>query len=816
MSALISQVRTAARRLVRAPAFSVAALVTLALGLGATTAIFTLVDTIVLRPLPYPAADRLVRIQHPVPGTNPDWVWDLSSAGYHHFGARNRSIEAIGTYSFEELTLAGPGGAERVPSGAVSASALEIMGARPFVGRSLEPADNRPEAPPVVVLGHDFWERRFGGDRGILGRAIQLEGMARTVVGVLATDTRLPNDAVSVWTPMTLDPAAPPVNSHWMRTVARLRPGVTPGAAEQELLRLVGEFTTEFPGAYSETFMRESRFSVRVTQLRESVVGNLGSVLWILLGSVAVVLLVACANVANLFMVRAETRRREMAVRTALGANTGQLASHYLAESLLISLAAAVAGVWLADQALQLIVALAPRGLPRIDEVALTARAIGVTFGAAIVAGLVFGALPLVRLRGTLRALKGDDRNATATREQHAARGVLVVSQVALALVLLSAAGLMLRTFRNLVAIQPGVDPAGVLTFQVTLPFARYDTYRETFTFHRELAARISALPGVAATGSTQVLPFSDAAGCSLVFVEGRPVPPSAQAPCVASFSVSPGYFEAFRIPVRGRVPSWSDTERRTGEAVVSKALADRLWPGQDPLGKGVRGNGDQPPYYRVVGIAEDVRSEGKREPPIEAVYYPMLPRDSANLWSPPVSMSVVVRTSLAQPAELSASIRRVVRDLDPELAPAGFETMNRVMERKMAQETFMLILLGISAAMGLVLSAVGLYAAIAYAMGRRVNEIGIRMALGAQARQVAALVVAQSVRLVAIGVAVGLVSAIVVTRVLRASLFGVQPTDPVTLGLAALTLLCVALAAAWVPARRAVRIDPMTALRVE
>ena len=813
---MLHEIRTAARRLARAPGFTIPAVATLALGLGASTAIFTLVDAVAIRPLSYPAADRLVTVRHPVAGEQSDWVWDLSAAGFHYYRQQARTFAALGVHSSGELTIGGAGGADRVEAATISAGLLDVLGATPVLGRLLVPADNAPGAAPVVVLGYDYWQRRFGGDRKILGRSLQVEGNAHEIVGVLAPGVTVPDRPTAVWLALELDPAAPPVNSHWMSAIGRLRPDASPAEAEAELLRLTGDFTRLFPGAYPESFMKETGFTVRVLPLRDAIVGDVASVLWILLGSVAVVLLIACANVANLVLVRSEARRRELAVRTALGAGRRQLAGVFLVESFLLIGVSVILGILLAGEGIRALLALAPDGIPRLAEVELTWRSVTACAAGALAAGLVFGLLPLARTGGALGALRDGGRGLTASRGQHAVRGALVVSQVALALVLMAAAGLMVRTFANLRAVSPGLDPRGVLTVQVALPRSTYQTYRTVADFHRELARTVEALPGVTASGVTQAVPLAGGAGCSLVFVEGRPVAPGRQPPCVGTIQVGPGYFRALDIPVAGRAVDWEGTYQGAGEVIVSRALADRLWPGEDPIGRGVRGNGQEPPYYRVVGVAGDVFAERVDGAPLEAVYFPLLPRDGAPLWSPPVEMTLVVRTSLARPAELTPAIRRAVAGLDRGAAIGEVRTMSAVVARSMARVSFTLVLVGIAAAMALLLSAVGLYGAIAYAVGQRTNEIGIRMALGARAAQVAQLVVSQSVRLVAGGALIGLAGALAATRVLRALLFGVSPTDPITLGAALMTLLAVALVAAWVPARRAARVDPMTALRAQ
>ncbi|MDQ3606085.1 MAG: ADOP family duplicated permease, partial [Gemmatimonadota bacterium] len=638
MEQLLQNTRLALRTLLRSPGFTAVAVLTLALGIGATTAIFSVVNSVVLEPLDYPASDRLVHLEHPVPGLNPDWKWGLSEGGYFHLREHNRSFEEIGVYELWNLTLVGEGSAERVEAAAVSANLFGVLGGRPHLGRLLLPQENQrgESGTRVAVLDYDFWRTRFGADPAMVGSTIQIEGNPVEVVGVSAPGLQLPDRRTDLWMPVQIDPAREAVNWHRFQAVGRLRDGVTPDAAQSDLARLLGQFSEAMPNAYGGDFMERSHFAVEVEPLRSQVVGDIVRVLWVLLAAVGIVLLIACANVANLFLVRMEARRREVAVRTALGASRGDLALRYLTESVVVALLAGAGALLLAYGGIQLLLALSPEGIPRLSEIALGWKGVAFTALVALGTGVILGLLPSLRRGENFAALRQGARGMTASRGQNTVRGALVIGEIALALVLLAGAGLMLRTFQQLRSVDPGVDPQGVLTLDLSLPAANYRGYEPVSQFYQELSTRVAALPGVTAVGATQQLPLKGGSGCALVFTDD-PVAQERNNECFAStIQVTPDYFRALGIPVRGSAPSWSDAERRSGEVVVSRALAERLWAGEDAIGKGIRGNGSEPPFYRIVGVAGDVRANGLDQPPVEQVYFPMLPIEGAPLWSPP------------------------------------------------------------------------------------------------------------------------------------------------------------------------------------
>lgn len=832
LDAFVGETRHAARSLARNTGFALTAVLTLGVALGAATAIFTMLDAVVLRPLPYGDAHQLVELTSPVPRMKGDTLWALARHEMFYFKNNSHTLADIGVYQNSQMTVSGTGTsqpAERVRSAMVSASLFNVLGIVPGLGRVLIPEDNHVDPPAVVVLGHDFWVRRFGADPSVVGRIVDFEGFPMTVVGVLRSSAELPNSQVDVWAPAYVNPAALPQNNHSWNAIGRLRPGVTAADAQRELAALTARLPELFPTAEPASFVRSTGFHTQVRPLRDAVVGDVMTrALWILFASVLLVLLVAAANLSNLFLVRLDARRREIAVRAALGADRVHLTMQFLAESLLISVGAAIVAIGLAVSGLRVLLAVAPTDLPRLAEVHLSAAGIAFAGGGALVAAVALAILPLVGAPALdLAALREGGRGSTTSRRRHAARAALVVSQVALSLVLLTAAGLMVRSFQNLRAVGPGFEPRGVLTMTVALPAGRYGSgrghdaearaqaYVRTSALYEQLAARIRQLPGVTAVGFSEKIPLASGFLCTGITIEA-PDPGSARGDCPPTAMVSPGFFEAMGIRVTGRIPTWAGMNAHDGGMVVSRAFAERTWRDQSAFGKGLKFYGSTPPFYRVIGIADDILGEGFDKPPVAIVYFPIVPIPDAQLWGAPTEMHLVVRTRSENPLGLTPAIGRFLTELEPQGTIANAQTMDTVVARSIARRTFTMLLLGISAAMALFLSIVGLYGVISYIAGQRRGEIAIRMALGAQITQVSRMIVAQSVRLAALGVAIGVLAALASTRVLESLLFGVSPTNPVLIAAAALLLLVVAAAAGYAPARRTARIDPAEALRTE
>jgi predicted permease len=821
--------RRAARVLRRDRAFTIIAFLTLALGLGATTALFTVLDAVVLRALPYRDAGQLVSVMHPatVPGSG-ERTWGLSPGSYFGFRERTRTLSDLGMYASGGFTVTNGGEAEVVQVARVTASILTTLQARPSAGRLLRSDDDVPGGPQVAVLSHEFFQRRFGGDLTMIGRNLETSvgsyeiigvaepGLALPVPGPFASSADLSGLRVDVWTPLQLNPAGPFFNNHPYVGVGRLRADVAIADAQREFVGLFQRITEELPQVYSPGFLRQYAFRVQVAALRDAVLGpTVPRTLWLLFGAVVLVLLIAAANVGNLFLLRFEARRRESAIRTALGADRAQMAAHYLAETLLLCVAAGAAGIGLAAAGLRVLLAIAPTNVPRLSEVALGGTSVLVALGVALLLGLVLGLVPLLRRGLDLGSLRDGGRGLSPSRGQRRVRHLLVVGQLALTLMLLAGAGLMFRSFDQLRRVEPGGAAAGVLAFQLSLPFQRYDTREKAAVFHQELQRRIGALPGVTAVGGGPMPLESFGTGCSVVFREGRPYGVDEQTPCVPTPTAIPGYFEALGITVEGRTPAWQDVTSRSHAVVVTRALADRLWPGEDVIGRGIASNGpDSPVWYRIVGVIPEFLAEALDLAPTEAVFYAAsglrenVPSDALN------DLSYFVRTTADDPLTSLSGIRQIVHELDPQVPLVQPRAMADVVAGSMARTSFILTLLGIAAAVALVLSAVGIYGVISYLVSQRRTEIGIRMALGASVVQVVRLVVLQSARLATLGVVLGLAGALAGARLMASLLYEVQTTDAVVLLSGTLLLLTAVLLASWVPAARAARIDPGEAMR--
>jgi predicted permease len=811
---MASEMRTAAKGLLRTPGFTGISVLTLALGIGAAAAIFSVVDSVVLRPLPYPESNRLVRLDHPVPGQGEGARWGLSVAGYFHFQDEMESLSELGAFYTLGTTLTGEAAPEQLTTAVVSTSLLHALGARPAAGRIFDEQDDEPGAPSVVVLSHGLWQRRFGGDPGVVGSVVQIDASPREVVGVMRPGFDLPGRSVELWVPFRMDRTADPVNSHYVQAVGLLAPGATPEGARAEMARLTARLPELFPGAYGGGFMESSGFSAGLRPWRDVVVGDMDRALWLLLAGVGLVLLVALANVANLFLVRTEERLREVAIRRALGAGRGSLARHFLGEGLTLAAVAGVVGMGLAVLGVRALVALSPPELPRIDEVAVRGSTGLLVVGLVLVSGAVFGAFPLWRARGRApaEALGEGARGTSAGRRAGMVRNALVVAQVAMALVLLTASGLMLRSFQRLTRVDPGFEVEDVWTFDLSLPRTRYADPDEVYRLHRALLDDLEAEPAVRSAGLIFGLPVGGSGYCIAVAVEGAGGAAAADPGCPQVRFASPGYFETMGIAVTaGRSFERRDNEARTARLIVSRAMADRLWPGQAPLGHGARLWGSA--FYRVVGVVEDVRGEGLDRPVQPLLYYPVRSAPGENM--PPLQdVSVVLRAPVAE--GLGEVVRRTVSAQDPDIPVASLRPMADVVAASLSRRTVTLTLLGVAGTLALVLGLVGMYGVVAYAVSRRTGELGIRMALGAGAGTVRGMVLRQALALAAVGVAVGLALAWASTGLLASLLYGVSATDPATFAGAAAALVAISLAAAWVPARRATRIDPSEALRSE
>ncbi len=811
---LATDIAHAARRLRRSPGFTAAAIITLALGIGANTAIFSLVHGVVLNPLPYPEADRLVSLQHSAEGTGLG-LMNLSFGTYVHYREYNEAFEAMTVYTPTAFALLGEAGAQRVPGATVTRDFFEIfLDGPPPLGRAISDADQAPGAARVAMISHDLWQGRYSADPGIVGRSIQVGGVPVEVVGVLPPDFDMPSNTTQLWLPQQVDPETVFLGGFSRRSVARLKPGVTPDQAQAELQRLIPTMSERFNPVAFDLIVTGGRLAAIVTPLKEAVVGDTEQMLWILLGTVFFVLAVACANVANLFLVRAETQRREIAVRTALGAGRAQIIRHHLAESLVLGLLGGAAGVLLAVLGVHWVVQWGPTTIPRLHEVGIHAPVLAFATAISLGTGLAFGMIPILRRRGgALTATMSDGgHGATQGRERHRARNALVVAQVSLALVLLVGAGLMVRTFWHLRGVETGFDSGSSLIFQVGLPQALYPDRTEAMQLQQRIIDTISALPGVATVGATGCLPLNGCDGRTPVYPEGVPFEPGVTLPSVDVRGATAGYFRAMGIPlIEGRTFEPADPARQPAAAVVSQNLAQRLWPGESAIGKRIHPDVPDEAPYTVVGVVGDVIAYGLQQEPPEFLYVSFL--GPYGYIAPPHSLTFVVRTE-ADPLSLAPAVRAAVRELYPNVPLANLRTMQEVVDQAGAPTAFAMILLVVAGGVALLLGAVGVYGVLSYIVSQRTGEIGVRMALGAEASDVRRMILRQGASVVALGVAIGLAAALALTRLMTAVLFGVSPSDPVTYAVVGLGLGVVALGASYLPARRASRVDPIDALR--
>ena len=816
VDALGRELRQALRGLARAPGFTLVAVITLALGIGASSAIYTLLSVVVLEPLPYPAAERLVQIDHPVPAVSDQTFWSLSTASYAQYLQRSRGLAALSVYWPNHSNVRIGERAMMVDVVQVSANIFGVLGGRAEVGRVLLPSDDQPDGARVGVLSHGFWQRVLGGDSTVVGRTIDWNGTALEIVGVTDAQFKIPEQPADLYVARRVNLAGPHVNWHHLRAIGRRASGVTHAALQAELADLTTALPEVYPEVYGGGFMDGGGFHVRIRDLRDAVVGDAARMLWVMLGCVVLVLVIAAANVANLFLVRNETRHNEMVIRSALGASRRQIFGHALSEALLITAGAGVVGLMLAHAGLRMILVLAPSSLPRVHEPGVNSATALFVSVIVVLTAVIIAFFPVLR-RSNWSPLKESSRTGTASRRQLSARAVLVTTQIALAVVLLSGAGLMIRTFDHLRSVDSGVETNGILEVTVNLPSSRYsDGWDASTNFWRNLTTQLEASPGVQRASTTSVVPFMGPTGCA-VLVNRPSGAEGAGLGCVPNLIVTPGYFETFGIPVRGRAPTWHDVDTGSGAIVVSRSLAERIWPGEDAIGRLIRVPNmpaDEGNWYEIVGVADDVHMEGPEKGPTQIVYYPIRPIEGAPLWSPRTAQTVVVRVGSADPLHLVGTIRQLVRDMEPGAALSEVQTMDQVARSSVKRTSFIMTLIGTAGFMALVLSIVGLYGLVAYNVGRRRAEIGIRIALGAHAGTVSRLVMLDAVRLGAIGVIIGLLAATLTTGALRSLLFGVQPTDGLTLSVVALLLLAVTAVASIIPARRAARIDPAESLK--
>lgn len=800
--------RYAVRKLWRSPTFTIVAVLSLAVGIGANTAVFSVVDAVLLEPLPYPQSDDLVWINFTAPGLGYNEI-PFSDGTYVHVRRDQHAFEDIALYVGTQLSLTGDGPPERLTAAVVTPGILSLLRVSPDIGRGFVAEEGRPGAEPVAILSHGLWARRFGSAPDILNQTVRIGGDLRRVVGVAPKGFTLVDDEFDVILPLIIDDADLRPGSFSLPAIGRLRPSATQESARADLASLVRRFPEWFPEDLPASLLKQADWDVRVQPLKQRLVGSVRSTLWVILGTVAFVLLIVCANVANLFLVRAEGRSHELAVRAALGANRRELASGFLGESVLLALAGGALGVPLAMFGLRGLFSLVPQAIPRISEIGLDGRVLLFTAAVSVAAGLFFGAFAALRYRPTRLAgsLKDGARPGSEGRERRLARDSLVIVQVALALLLLVGSGLMIRSFRALHSVDPGFTAEGVLTLGLALPESDYPSGVEVTRFWRRLTDRLGELPGVEAVGAVNNLPLADGIRSGDVEIEDHPVPDGEIPPLAEKKFITPGYFQALRIPLlEGRVLQAGDAEDGFHAAVVNRSFAQHWWPESSAIGKRIR-LGEDTDWSEIVGVVGDVRFRSLEQPPQDAVYFPV-PTSSANR-----AMSLAVRTG-ANPRAFTTTIRREIWAMDANLPIAEIRSLNEILADSMARTSFTMIMLGIAAAVALMLGTLGIYGVISYAVSRRTRELGIRIALGATAGRVRRRVVREGLVLAGTGIVIGTLAAAALSRVLRGLLHEVSPSDPFTYALVTGILIVAAALASYVPARRASTIDPIDALR--
>jgi putative ABC transport system permease protein len=809
MNAIWHDFRHAARTLLRSPGFTVVAILTIAIGIGANTAIFSVVNSVLLKPLPLPEPDRLVRVYDGSPGIQ----GTASPPNFVDWRRDNSVFEDMAAYANTAVALTGVGDAKRIFGAVVTEGFFPVLSATPVLGRPISPADTVAGQERVVMLGHDLWQRDFGADPGIVGRTVQLDGRDFTVIGVMPAGFEYPASA-ELWVPFsfTREDLETQRGAHYLDVIARLAPGVTVDEASAQMVAIARMLELRYPNTNTGS-------SASVVGLREALVGDVQPALLILLGAVGFVLLIACANVANLLLARTSGRKRELAVRSALGAGRGHLVRHVLTESVVLALLGGAAGLMLAVLGTQLLLTLPVEVVPRLEETELDAAVLMFAAAASFLTGLLFGVLPAIKAGSTsdlTAALKSGSAAVTADHAGRKTRGALVVAEMAVAVLLLSGAGLLLKSFIELQRVHPGFNPAGVLTFDMPLPKSRYPEPQQSRAFFAELNERIQALPGVQSAAGVFGLPLSGFSYTITVEkLDGGPAydqPGNERATQVRV--ITPEYFRVMEVPLRAGRPLTDDDRAGTKPVVVlNESAAKLLWPGSDPLGRTFElgttlGVGGDRAGGTVVGVVADIRHNGPAKATQPEVFF-------AHSQFPVDYLSVTVRTSVP-PQSLIGPLREQVRALDPELPLDQVRTMEERISDSVAQPRFYMLLLGIFAAAALVLAAIGIYGVMTYSVRNRTSEIGIRRALGAESSDVLGMVLAQALKLSVAGLVVGLFAAFLLTRVLAGLLYGVSATDPVTLFGVALMLAAVAMLASYIPARRAARVDPMVALREE
>ena len=819
MAQLGTEIRQGARRLFRTPTFTLATVLTLAVTIGATASIFAIVHRVLLNPLRYPGSGRLVVLDHAALGLNIPSGIGMSVGLYYQDLSRAHTLEGIALYRTEEDTITGRSEPDRARVVRSTPSLSSVLRVSPAVGRWFTEQEGQPGGRHVAVISHGLWVRRYGGSQAVLGESININGVPAEVVGIMPQFFDFPDSRVDIWIPEQISPAMG-FGFFEYQGVARLREGITLAAVRNDLDNVIAVLPQAYPD-YSTGIGYNLKLAARPGTLKEARVGNVATSLWMLLASAGLVLLLACGNVANLFLVRSDARQQDVAIRRALGANGSEIAKYFLSETALLAFTGGVLGLVLAWFALGMVRALTTVNLPRLDELSLDFTTILVTLGAVVLMAFAFGTAPLLRLPAPANSLQESGRSNMISRRRYLGRQFLMGTQVALAFVLLAASGLMIRSFEKLQKIDPGFDPKSTITFRIALQGSKYIDRHTLAQTHHEILDSLSSLPGFTAVSAISCLPLDGKCYGNPMFAEKHPRPANSLPPPVEFRAVAANFTEAMGMRLlRGRTLSPDEIERGEPKVVVNQALADVYFPNENPIGQRVASSSRDLIWLEIVGVVANTPVTAMAEPVRSPILYmplsiaggPDIPK--FNFVGPDITvMTYMVRTSTLQ-ATIMQLVRSVVDKVDPGLAVAQVRTLQDVVDTASAQTAFTMILISLASAVALMLAAIGIYGVLSYIVVQRTHEIGVRLALGAQPGSVAAMIARQGGVVSLVGILAGLVIALVSGQVLQSLLYGIGPRDPVILIAASSCLLITALLACWVPARRASRVDPIEAIR--
>src|SRR5438445_887328 len=823
MESFRNDLKQVLRRLGRAPMFTVITLITLAAGVGANTVVFSVLQGVLLKPLPYPKPDELIGVWLTAPGINLK-EFELSPSDYFIFRDQNRTLQDLGLYAGDSVSVTGVAEPEQVRALRVTDGTLPLLGMPPLLGRSFTRQDDSPGAPETVMLFYGYWRRKFGGDVSVVGRNIIVDGKSRQIIGVLPQRFHfLDWEEPGVILPFQFDRNKTHLGNFSYEGLARLKPGVTVEQVNTDVARMLPIVMSSFaaPPGFSLKLFEDAHIGPNARPLKRDVVGDVGSVLWVLMGSIGMVLLIACANVANLLLVRVEGRRQELAVRAALGASRGRIAAELLLESIILGLLGSMIGLGLAYVALRVLVAMPPTGLPRIHEIGIDATVLLFTLGISLLASVLFGSIPIFKYAGVRLStgIREGGRALSQSREQHRARSVLVVVQVAMALVLLICSGLMIRTFHALTKVQPGFTAAAELqTVRIAIPDSEAPKEEQVVRMDEEILRKLAAIPGVSSVGLSNSIPMDGNSSMDPVFAQDRTYREGQLAPIRRFKFITPGFIETLGTPLlAGRGLTWTDLYQKVPVVVISENFAREYWNSPaNAIGKRVR-VGTTDDWREVIGVVADVHDDGVNKEASSCVYWPLImDRFEGNPTTVRRGVAFALRSPRAGSESFLKEVREAVWSVNPNLPLAAVHTVDYFYKQSMARTSFTLIMLGVAGSMALLLGVVGVYGVIAYSVSQRRREIGIRMALGAQQQALTNMFVRHGLWLTGIGVVFGLAAAIVLMRLMSSLLFKVSPVDPLTYTTVSLGLVLTAFLASYLPSRRTSAVDPVEALRAE